>query len=125
VPFLYRSKDVELYAERPFIQLSCQGKVTAVHYNNRSIAPLPLRGSDAVKFYAAYRRFAALLRDPRYQLPFHPVSGDLVLFDNQRILRGRTAFSSARHARHLRGCCLSRDSVYSRAAVLRRQSMGG
>jgi gamma-butyrobetaine dioxygenase len=43
-----------------------------------------------------------------------------VIFDNQRILHGRTAFSSARHARHLRGCYLTRDSVYSTAAVLRR-----
>jgi gamma-butyrobetaine dioxygenase len=45
----------------------------------------------------------------------------LVVFDNQRILHGRTAFSSARHARHLRGCYLSRDSVYSETALLRRK----
>jgi gamma-butyrobetaine dioxygenase len=46
--------------------------------------------------------------------------GDLVVFDNQRILHGRTAFSSAKHARHLRGCYLARDSVYGAAALLRR-----
>ena len=44
-----------------------------------------------------------------------------MVFDNQRILHGRTAFSSARFARHLRGCYLSRDSVYSETALLRRQ----
>ena len=42
VPFHYRSKDAELHAERPLIQLSCSGEVTAVHYNSRSIAPLRL-----------------------------------------------------------------------------------
>jgi len=47
--------------------------------------------------------------------------GDLVVFDNQRTLHGRTAFSSARHPRHLRGCYLTRDSVYSEAALLRRK----
>src|ERR1700686_5427709 len=57
VPFRYRSKDAELYAERPLIQLSCSGEVSAVHYNSRSIAPLRLAARDARPFYSAYRRF--------------------------------------------------------------------
>jgi alpha-ketoglutarate-dependent taurine dioxygenase len=121
VPFLYRSKDAELYAERPLIELSCSGEVKAVHYNSRSIAPLRLAAHDAGPFYAAYRRFAALLRDSRFHLQFKLRDGDLVAFDNQRTLHGRTAFSSARYPRHLRGCYLTRDSVYSEAALLRRE----
>jgi [2-(trimethylamino)ethyl]phosphonate dioxygenase len=121
VPFLYRSKDAELYAERPMIQQSCRGAVTAVHYNSRSIAPLRLAARDAQEFYAAYRRFAALLRDPRLQMVFRMNDGDLVVFDNQRILHGRRGFSSARYPRHLRGCYLTRDSVYSETALLRRR----
>jgi gamma-butyrobetaine dioxygenase len=121
VPFLYRSKDAELYAERPLIQLSVSGQVSAVHYNNRSIAPLNLPAPRTRSFYAAYRRFAALLREVRFQLRTHLGAGHLVVFDNQRVLHGRTAFSSARFPRHLRGCYLSRDSVYSETALLRRQ----
>jgi gamma-butyrobetaine dioxygenase len=121
VPFLYRSKDAELYAERPLIQLSCSGEVSAVHYNSRSIAPLRLAARDAAPFYSAYRRFAALLRDSRFHLQFSLRDGDLVVFDNQRTLHGRTAFSSARYPRHLRGCYLTRDSVYSEAALLHRE----
>jgi gamma-butyrobetaine dioxygenase len=124
VPFQYSSKDAELYAERPLIQLSCRGEVRAVHYNSRSIAPLHLPARDCAAFYAAYRRFARLLRDPQYQLKCKLADGDLVVFDNQRILHGRTAYSSAKHARHLRGCYLTRDSVYSAAAVLRRNLDG-
>ncbi|HME37479.1 MAG TPA: TauD/TfdA family dioxygenase [Steroidobacteraceae bacterium] len=122
VPFLYRSKDAELYAERPLIQLTCAGEVSAVHYNSRSIAPLRLGARDAGPFYAAYRRFAGLLRDSRFHLRFRLRDGDTVIFDNQRTLHGRTAFSSARHPRHLRGCYLSRDSVFSEAALLRRET---
>jgi gamma-butyrobetaine dioxygenase len=121
VPFRYRSKDAELYAERPLIQLSCSGEVSAVHYNSRSIAPLRLAARDARPFYSAYRRFAALLRDSRFHLQFRLRDGDLVVFDNQRTLHGRTAFSSARYPRHLRGCYLTRDSVYSEAALLHRE----
>jgi|HubBroStandDraft_5_1064220.scaffolds.fasta_scaffold46386_2 gamma-butyrobetaine dioxygenase len=121
VPFLYRSKDAELYAERPLIQLTCRGAVSAVHYNSRSIAPLRLAARDAAQFYSAYRRFAALLRNSRFHLQLRLRDGDLVVFDNQRTLHGRTAFSSARHPRHLRGCYLTRDSVYSEAALLKRE----
>jgi gamma-butyrobetaine dioxygenase len=120
VPFLYRSQGAELYAERPLIQLSCRGTVSAVHYNSRSIAPLPPAAREAKAFYAAYRRFATLLRDPRYQLRCKLNDGDLVVFDNQRILHGRTGFSSAQYPRHLRGCYLTRDSVYGETALLRR-----
>jgi gamma-butyrobetaine dioxygenase len=122
VPFLYRSKDTELYAERPLIELDCSGEIRAVHYNSRSIAPLRLAARDAKPFYSSYRRFAALLRDPRFQLQLRLQDGDLAVFDNQRILHGRTAFSSARYPRHLRGCYLTRDSVYCEAALLRRDS---
>jgi alpha-ketoglutarate-dependent taurine dioxygenase len=121
VPFRYRSKDAELYAERPLIQLTCSGEVSAVHYNSRSIAPLRLAAYDAGPFYSAYRRFATLLRDSRYHLQLRLGDGDLVVFDNRRTLHGRTAFSSARHPRHLRGCYLTRDSVYSEASLLRRE----
>jgi gamma-butyrobetaine dioxygenase len=118
VPFRYRSEQADLYAERPLIELSCAGAVTAVHYNSRSIAPLRLAAGDCRAYYAAYRRLGEMLREPRYQLRTLLGSGDLVVFDNQRILHGRTGFASAQHARHLRGCYLTRDSVYGEATLL-------
>ncbi|HEY6484453.1 MAG TPA: TauD/TfdA family dioxygenase [Steroidobacteraceae bacterium] len=122
VPFHYRSAGADLYAERPLIQLACDGEISAVHYNSRSIAPLKLAVRDAERFYAAYRGLAALLRLPRFQLQYRLHDGDLVVFDNQRTLHGRTGFSSARYPRHLRGCYLTRDSVYCMTALLRRES---
>lgn len=120
VPFHYRSKDAELQARRPLIQLACAGQVEAVHYNSRSIAPLDLELEETPRFYAAYRRFAERLRDPRVCMRHRLAAGDTVVFDNRRILHGRTAFSSQRHPRHLRGCYLTRDSVYGTAALLAR-----
>lgn len=125
VPFHYRSRDADLYAERPLIQLSTGGEIIAVHYNSRSIAPLTLRAGGLGAFYRAYRGFAALLREPRFQLQTRLAAGTMVVFDNQRVLHGRTAFSAARQARHLRGCYLSRDSVCSETALLRRQLTAG
>jgi len=121
VPFSYRSQQADLQARRPLIALDCLGAVTAVHYNSRSIAPLPLAVRECRSFYHAYRCFAQLLRERRFQLCTRLEAGDLVVFDNQRILHGRTGFASAKHARHLRGCYLSRDSVCSETALLRRR----
>ncbi len=121
VPFHYRSRDADLRAERPLIQLSVRGEIAALHYNSRSIAPLHLSVPETTRFYKAYRQLALLLRDARFQLRTHLEAGTLVVFDNQRTLHGRTAFSSARYPRHLRGCYLSRDSVYSETALLRRE----
>ena len=121
VLFHYRSKDAELLSEKPLIQLSTRGEIRAVHYNNRSIAPLQLGTGQVGGFYAAYRRLAQLLRERRFQLGTKLRGGDLVVFDNRRILHGRTGFSSARFARHLQGCYLTRDSVLSETALLRRR----
>ncbi len=121
VLFRYRSKDAELFSEKPLIQLSTRGEVRAVHYNNRSIAPLELAGAELRAFYAAYRRLAQVLREPRFQMHTKLRDGDLVVFDNRRTLHGRTGFSSARYPRHLQGCYLTRDSVLSETALLRRR----
>jgi gamma-butyrobetaine dioxygenase len=125
VPFRYRAVGVDLYAERPLIELSCANVVTAVTYNNRAIRPMRLPAAECAAYYGAYRKFAALLRESRLQMATRLNDGDLVVFDNRRVLHGRTGFASARHPRHLQGCYLTRDSVYSGAAVLRQQLDGG
>lgn len=112
--FLYRTRDTLLYSEKPMIQLGMQGEVIAVHYNNRSIAPLPPAGPDIAVYYEAYRCFARHLRQPEFQLQMRMDKGDMVVFDNWRVLHARTSFSAARH---LQGCYLTKDSVYSRVAL--------
>jgi alpha-ketoglutarate-dependent taurine dioxygenase len=125
VPFQYRSLQADLYAQRPLIALDCTGAVAAVHYNSRSIAVPHLPADECRSFYAAYRHFGELLRQPRFQVSTRLGNGDLVVFDNQRVLHGRTGFASAMHPRHLRGCYLTRDSVYSETALLQRQRISG
>ena len=78
---------------------------------------------DIPRAYESLRVFAEMARDPRFQVvyPFRP--GDLVGFDNRRILHGRDAFEST-GARHLRGCYADHDDLYSRLRVLRRHRAG-
>jgi alpha-ketoglutarate-dependent taurine dioxygenase len=122
IPILFRFEDagVELVAERTMLEVDTQGQFRAIHYDDRSIAPLPLRGPHLKKYYAAYRHLAELLREPARSVSCRLQPGDLVLFDNTRILHGHTAFSAG--ARHFRGSHLDADGVYSALAILSRKS---
>ena len=121
VRFEYLSSNACLEADRPLIELGPHGEIDAVSYNNRSIRPPCLEPEACEAFYAAYRQLAALLREDRFQMRTRLENGELVVFDNRRVLHGRTAFSSARFPRHLQGCYLTRDSVHSTAGLLRRR----
>lgn len=86
----------------------------------------PVRGfphmdaCDVPRAYAAMRTFSTLAHDPRFQIryPFEP--GDLVGFDNRRVLHGRDVFDPGGGSRHLRGCYLDQDDVRSTLRVLTR-----
>jgi len=110
VPFLYRSKEAELYAERPLIQLSCRGDVTGGSLQQpfaiaRCVCPrTPARHSMQLP------RFAALLRNARF-IEVSSLPEISSRFDNQRTFTVPHRLLVAKFPRHLRGCYLARDSV--------------
>jgi gamma-butyrobetaine dioxygenase len=76
--------------------------------------------SDVSRAYEAMRTFSTVAHDPRLMMkyPFKP--GDLVGFDNRRVLHGRDPFDPGGGERRLRGCYIDQDDVHSRLRVLRR-----
>lgn len=77
--------------------------------------------ADIPRAYEALRVFAAVARDPRFQITYPFRVGDLVGFDNRRMLHGRDSFESG-GSRHLRGCYADHDDIHSRLRVLRRNA---
>lgn len=73
--------------------------------------------ADVPRAYEALRVFATVARDPRFQIRYPFRAGDLIGFDNRRVLHGRDAFEST-GTRHLRGCYADHDDLYSRLRVL-------
>ena len=125
VSFGYTDNGTELRASQPLIQLSPRGRVRGVRFNNRSAQPLRLPYADVTAFYAAYRRWAELLRQRERQLNLRLAPGDCLIFDNTRILHARTAFSlppgdDGSQGRHLQGCYADLDGLASTLAVLGR-----
>ena len=87
----------------------------------------PVRGfpdmdpADVPRAYAALRRFGQVASDAEFQMayPFRP--GDLVAFDNRRILHGRTAIEPGGGRRVLHGAYADHDEIHSRLRVLSRR----
>ena len=58
--------------------------------------------------------FSEKLRDASNALEFHMSPGDLVAFNNRRVLHGRTAFDPTISDRHLQGCYVDIDEALSK-----------
>jgi gamma-butyrobetaine dioxygenase len=63
---------------------------------------------------------AMLLRSREFEIRFLLNKGDLVMFDNCRLLHGRTGFDPQEGLRHLQGCYIDIDGPRSRYRVLQR-----
>jgi len=77
--------------------------------------------NDIPRAYEALRHFQTLAADPRFQIRFQLEAGDILCFDNRRILHGRDAFNQAQ-TRHLQGIYIDRDEIYSLARVTQRRA---
>lgn len=121
VRFRYRDDATELVASAVPVELDVTGQLRAIHFSPRlDFVPL-LPPVQLGAYYRARRIFDHLLRSPAFELRFLLGQGDLVLFDNRRLLHGRTGFDPAEGIRHLQGCYIDVDGPRSWYRVLRRR----
>jgi gamma-butyrobetaine dioxygenase len=121
VRFKYIDADTELTASAPPIELDVAGALKAIHFSPR-LDFVPLFAPERLDAYFGARRlFDQRLRAAQFELRFLLSSGDLVMFDNCRLLHGRTGFDPAEGLRHLQGCYIDIDGPRSRYRVLRRR----
>jgi len=72
-----------------------------------------------IQLYAGYLVVGRMMRDPANQIEHKMVPGDVITFNNSRVLHGRSAFKITESSnRFLRGYYLDWDSIYSRMRVL-------
>ena len=115
----FSDKDTELEAEVTLISLNPRGDVVAVRLNGPTALPFDFDSDLMVPYYVAYRTFGLMLESPEFQVRFKLEPGDLYIFDNARVMHGRTEFSGEGN-RHLHSCYADRDGLYNRLAVLNR-----
>lgn len=120
--FFNRSRDHDHRWSGPILDYGAEGMPLSI----RAFYPLKafpdMADTDIPRAYRAAKRFHQLAEDPRFQISYPFAPGDLVGFDNRRILHGRDAFDGTEGRRYLRGTYVDRDEVLSRLRVLERRA---
>ncbi|WP_261841111.1 TauD/TfdA family dioxygenase [Aliamphritea ceti] len=119
VRFRFASEDAVLEHKDTMITTNSKGEIVKVRINNRSSAPFQIDFEIMTAFYDAYQTFMRIVQGDRCKRTHKLQSGDLILFNNERVLHGREV--QAIGARHLQGCYADIDSLRSTAEVLRSQ----
>lgn len=121
--FFNRGPGIDHRWSGPMIDLGAKGAPLTLR------AFYPVRGfpdmdpDDMARAYDAMATFSALAASDRFQLRYGFTAGDIVAFDNRRILHGREAFTAG-GARHLRGTYIDHDEVRSATRVANRHHRG-
>lgn len=118
VPFRFFDRSCDIRVRRPVITLDPSGRMTDLRFNAHLADVIDLPSEAIGSWYQAYRHLMRLTRDSRYRLTFKMCSGEMVVFDNRRVLHGRTAFDPTSGKRHLHGCYVDRGEFESRLRML-------
>ena len=100
------------------IELSADGEIIGIRFNNRSTAPIiDVPYNDMENYYKAYRKFSEIINDPTMAVSFKLKPGECFVIDNTRVLHSRTAYSGA-GSRWLQGCYVDKDGLLSKIFTL-------
>lgn len=120
IPFRFHDGEADIRVHRPVINLAQDGHVHEIKWNAHLAGVFDMDAAIMPAYYRAYRGFMALTRDPAFQVRLKLRAGEMVVFDNRRVLHGRDAFDPSTGHRHLQGCYVDRGEVLSRIRVLSR-----
>jgi len=120
IPWRFHDETNDIRSHRPIIRERADGTLDYLVFNAH-IADLPdMDAATLYEFYPAYQRLMKRIRQPEYAIRHSLQPGQMVIFDNARVLHGRTAFDASSGERHLRGYYLERNEIDSRIRVLSR-----
>lgn len=111
-------------ATMPVIRTDYYGNLTGVRLNERQIAPLDLPGELVAPCYRALKRLFDTLYDPALRLTFELQAGEGLIFDNQRVLHGRTRFETEDPPRAVLTSSVDIEEFHSSLRLLQEQIEG-
>lgn len=120
VPFRFHDQDTDIRARKSVITRNDAGQTIEICFNAHLADVLDLEPDELPLYYAAYRHFMSMTRSSEYLINYRLVAGEMVVFDNRRVLHGREAFEQGAGHRHLHGCYVDRADWDSRLRVLAR-----
>ena len=114
VPGNYTGDGVILEAKRPIIKLDAKNQITQISFNNYDRAPFRLNPELTKIFYEAISLFDNLANSKQYQWRYILKPGDLLIFNNWRVLHGRGSF---RGKRKMKGCYINKEDFDSSCKI--------
>ena len=123
IPFRFHDGTADIQVHRPVITLDPNGNVIEIRYNAHLAGIFDMAADVMSIYYQAYRAYMAKTRDPKYRLKLKLRAGQMVAFDNRRVLHGRDAFDPSTGYRHLHGCYVDRGEFSSRLRLLSRETV--
>jgi gamma-butyrobetaine dioxygenase len=122
VPFRFQDEDHDIRRHHTVIDLDAFGELQELHFNAHLAGTFDLPAEKMEAYYRAYRKIMQMTRSETYVMTTRLEGGEMVIFDNRRVLHGRAAFDPNSGFRHLRGCYVDRGEFDSRIRVLSRNS---
>jgi alpha-ketoglutarate-dependent taurine dioxygenase len=118
--YRFHDKTCDIRTTATLIETDRDGRLQRVRFNNWLRGATVFPETILEPMYAAIGKFWRMLRDPTYQLHLRLRPGDLIAYDNHRVLHGRASFDASSGARHLQGCYINQEDVDSTLHMLDR-----
>lgn len=121
IPFRFHDHEYDIRRHHTVIQLDHRGNVAELRFNAHLASIFDLPADQMETYYGAYRKLMQMSRSKDYVMTTRLEGGEMVIFDNRRVMHGRAAFDPSTGLRHLRGCYVDRGEFDSRIRVLSRK----
>ena len=119
--FRFHDDTCDIRTRAPAIEVDRDGHLRRIRFNNGLRGATPFPDNLVEPIYRALGTLWGMLREPTYRLYLRLRPGDLIAYDNSRMLHGRLGFDASSGERHLQGCYLNLEDVDSAARLLDRQ----
>lgn len=106
----YIGDGVCLEAKRPIIKLNEKNNFDQISFNNYDRAPFRENNQKTINFYKAIKVFDTMANQKQYQWRHILKPGELLIFNNWRVMHGRGAFSGIRK---MAGCYINKEDFDS------------
>ena len=102
----------------PVITLDKNKDYSDIRFNISAVGAFDIHHNKMKKYYSSYRKFSSLIHEKKFTVKFSLQAGDILCFDNRRVLHGRTSFDPNSGQRHLQGYYMDRDEILGRLNFL-------
>ena len=104
----------------PVITLDENKDYSDIRFNISAVGAFDIHPDKMKNYYSSYRKFASLIHEKKFTVNFKLQAGDILCFDNRRVLHGRTSFDPNSGQRHLQGYYMDRDEILGRLNFLKK-----